>query len=177
LMAQEAEHLALLPEGLNPNSPKQIKEAILAAGVDVTGTDAKILKSIKDDPRVAHIVPPLLAYRKVNKQRSTYADAYLRHEVDGFIRPTINIHGTASGRMSGSEPNLQNIPRDKKVRHCFIARSEDRVLIEVDYSQAELRVQAVLSGDPDMIAAFQPDSGDYFDLLMPSVYPNDFPDL
>lgn len=175
LMAQEAEHLALLPEGLNPNSPKQIKEAILAAGVQVAGTDAKILKKIQHDPRVAHIVPPLLAYRKVNKQRSTYADAYLRHEVNGFIRPTINIHGTASGRMSGSEPNLQNIPRDKKVRHCFIARAEDRVLIEVDYSQAELRVQAVLSGDPDMIAAFQPDSGDYFDLLMPSVFPNDFP--
>lgn len=177
LMAQEAEHLALLPEGLNPNSPKQIKEAILAAGVDVTGTDAKILKSIEDDPRVAHIVPPLLAYRKVNKQRSTYADAYLRHEVDGFIRPTINIHGTASGRMSGSEPNLQNIPRDKKVRHCFIARSEDRVLIEVDYSQAELRVQAVLSGDPDMIAAFQPGAGDFFDLLMPVAFPGKYLNL
>lgn len=177
LIEEENQHLALLPEGLNPNSPMQIKAYLHSKGVMVTGTDAKTLAKIQDDERVSDFVKPLLAYRKVNKKRGTYADAYLRFEQDGFIRPTINIHGTSSGRMSGSKPNLQNVPRDKAVRHCFIARGKDRVLIETDYSQAELRVQAVLSDDPDMIAAFQPEAGDYFDLLMPSVFPNDFPDL
>lgn len=177
LIEEENENLALLPDGLNPNSPMQIKAYLHSKGVMVTSTDAKMLAKIKDDERVSDFVKPLLAYRKVNKKRSTYADAYLRFEREGFIRPTINIHGTSSGRMSGSKPNLQNIPREKEVRHCFIARGEGRVLIETDYAQAELRIQAVLSGDPDMIAAFQPGAGDYFDLLMPSVFPNDFPDV
>ncbi len=172
LLAEEAEHETWLQEHgiFNVRSPKQIKERLEQDIPEITGTDAKTLSKYKDNEIVQH----LLAYRKAQKKRATYCDAYLRNEVNGFIHPTINIHGTGSGRMSGSDPNVQNVPRDPNIRNMFTARGEDRVLISCDYSQAELRVQAVLSGDANMISAFQPDAGDYFDLLMPSAFPDRF---
>ena len=174
LLEIENEHLALLPEGMNPRSPKQILEYLHSKGVMVAGTDAKTLEEIKNDERVSDFVKPLLAYRKTMKQRGTYCDSYLEKEQDGFIRPTVNIHGTGSGRMSGSDPNVQNVPRDKKIRKCFIARQPGWVRIECDYAQAELRLQAILSQDPAMIAAFQPDSHDFFDLIIPQAFPHVF---
>lgn len=179
LLAEEAKHEKVLHEfGIaNVRSPKQILAVLQERAPDITGTDAKTLEAYADDARVAEIVEPLLAYRGAQKQRATYCDAYLRHEHEGFIHPTINIHGTASGRMSGSNPNCQNVPRNVDIRKMFVARGDNRVIVSCDYSQAELRVQAVLSGDPDMIAAFQPDSGDFFDLLMPVAFPEKYPTL
>lgn len=176
LLSVEAEHeKALNQEGImNVRSPKQIKERLLQDAPEVTGTDAATLEKLTDHPKIGGIAQHLLAYRASQKQRSTYCDAYVRHEHEGFIHPTINIHGTASGRMSGSNPNCQNVPRNVDIRNMFVARGEDRVIVSCDYSQAELRVQAVLSGDPDMIAAFQPDSDDFFDLLMPVSFPSKF---
>lgn len=175
LLAEEAEHETWLQEHgiFNVRSPKQIKERLEQDIPEITGTDAKTLSKYTDNEIVQH----LLAYRKAQKKRATYCDAYLRNEVNGFIHPTINIHGTGSGRMSGSDPNVQNVPRDPLLRKLFKARGDDRVIISCDYSQAELRVQAVLSQDPAMMAAFQPDAGDFFDLLMPVAFPNDFPTL
>lgn len=176
VLKEEAdEQLALLPEGLNPNSPQQIKAYLHEKGVMVADTTADTLEKVKSDERVSDFVKPLLTYRKVMRQRVTYCESYLAKERDGFIRPTVNIHGTGSGRMSGSDPNVQNVPRDKKIRKCFIAREPGWVRIECDYAQAELRLQAILSEDPDMIAAFQPDSHDFFDLIIPQAFPHIFP--
>lgn len=177
LLEIEAENLALLPEGLNPNSPKQILTYLNDKGVMVKDTTAATLEEIQDDERVSEFVKPLLKYRKTMKQRGTYCESYLEKERDGFIRTTVNIHGTGSGRMSGSDPNVQNVPRDKKIRKCFIAREPGWVRIECDYAQAELRLQAILSGDPAMIAAFQPESHDFFDLIIPQAFPDLFPSV
>lgn len=177
LMAEEQGHLAKLPEGINPNSPKQLKDMFADAGVALKSTSKDVLEEYKDDEQIGHLVTALLDYRKVNKSRGTYCDAYLRLEKDGYIRTTINIHGTASGRMSGSNPNLQNVTRSTSIRRIFTARSPERVLVEADYGQAELRVQALYSQDERMISLFQPDAGDYFDNMMPQAFPNEFPTL
>ena len=101
----------------------------------------------------------LLEWRVITKMRNTYAEGLMRFLRDDMrVHPHINIAGTATGRMSCSEPNLQNIPRSdskegKMVKDLFIA-PEGHVLLQADYSQLELRIAAVLSGDPEMLEIF-----------------------
>lgn len=158
---------------VNPNSPVQVKKALAAQGINLPSTDKDHLEKHKHEPLVA----TLLEYRGLTKQITTYCNAYLRMaDADGVLHQTYNVHGTGSGRMSGSNPNLTNVPRDPKLRNLFIPR-EGHVLVSTDLSQAELRVQAVESGDPDLIAAFQPGAGDFFDLLMPTAFPEKYPSV
>lgn len=175
LLEETKEPLRVLQEefGLeNPNSPVQVKKALAATGLALKSTEAKVLEEHTDNPLVA----TLLHYRKLTKQISTYYGAYEKYADDeGIVHPTFNIHGTGSGRTSCSRPNVQNQPRDVNVRNSFLARYKDYVIIECDYAQGENRVQAILSGDPDMIAAFQPEAGDFFDLMMPIAFPEVFP--
>ena len=157
----------------NPRSPKQILTALRRYIPKLKGTDKKLLEAHKTVPAVA----TLLEYRKYNKQRATYCDAYLRAADDnGVFHPTFNVHGTGSGRMSGSNPNTTNVPRAVELRNLYIPH-EGHVLISTDLAQAELRIQAVLSGDPALIAAFAPDAGDFFDQLMPVAFPDLFEDI
>lgn len=157
----------------NPRSPKQILTALRRYIPKLKGTKAEILEDHKGVPAVA----ALLEYRKYNKQRGTYCDAYLRAaDDDGVFHPTFNVHGTGSGRMSGSNPNTTNVPRVKALRNLYIPH-EGHVLISTDLSQAELRIQAVLSGDEALIAAFAPGAGDFFDNLMPAAFPDQFEDV
>ena len=103
----------------------------------------------------------LLSHRKLNLLRGTYAAGMLRHiRPDGRIHPNVKLDGARSGRTSCTDPNLQNIPRagdseaGRMIRRCFVA-PPGYVLLESDYSQLELRIAAMLSGDPDMKAVFQ----------------------
>lgn len=102
----------------------------------------------------------LLKLREMTKLRGTYAAGMLRHiRSDGRIHPNVKLDGARSGRTSCTDPNLQNIPRaetltGKMIRQCFIA-PPGYALLESDYSQLELRIAAMLSGDPDMKAIFQ----------------------
>ena len=164
-------------EKFNPNSPKQVGEALAAMGVATPDTKASTLTMLMEHDQGVEFIKPLLQYRSLTKLNSTYCISLLHKQTDGFVRAEFNTEGTSSGRLSGRKPNLQNIPRDKRLRGMFIAHSPEDVLIEVDYMQAELRAQAILSGDPYMIAAFQPDSPDFFDGLIPHAFPERFPDL
>ena len=109
----------------------------------------------------------ILDWRIISKIRGTYAEGIYRYvRDDGRVHPNINIDGAASGRMSCSQPNLQNIPRSdsregKMVKDLFIA-PRGHLLLQADYSQLELRIAAVLSDDPEMRAIF--DSGDDYHL-------------
>jgi DNA polymerase-1 len=106
------------------------------------------------------IVQKILEYRELQKLKSTYVDALPRliSKEDGLLHTTYNQSVVITGRLSSSSPNLQNIPirtaRGREIRKAFIARSEDNMLITVDYSQIELRVMAHLSQDPTMMQAF-----------------------
>lgn len=106
------------------------------------------------------IVGKILEYRGVKKLLSTYVDALpeLVNPLSGRIHTSYNQAVTATGRLSSTNPNLQNIPiRDtlgKPIRAAFVASAEDRVLVAADYSQIELRLMAHLSGDASLIDAF-----------------------
>ena len=148
----------------NINSPKQLGEILfekmgLKGGKKTkTGysTAADILEKLAaDNPIVADI----LEYRGLTKLKSTYADGLADYiEEDGRIHTSFNQTITATGRISSTEPNLQNIPMrmelGRKIRKVFVPR-EGYEFMDADYSQIELRVLAHLSGDEMLIQAYQ----------------------
>ncbi|HMG18011.1 MAG TPA: DNA polymerase I, partial [Gemmatimonadales bacterium] len=121
-------------------------------------TDVEVLEQLA---AMGHEVPRLLIeYRELSKLQSTYLDAlpgYIRAET-GRVHTSFNQTGAATGRLSSSDPNLQNIPvrtkRGGEIRRAFVA-PPGRLLLTADYSQVELRLLAHLSGDPAFVAAFQ----------------------
>ena len=147
----------------NINSPKQLGEVLfgelaLPGGKKTkTGysTNADVLESLK----FAHpIVADILEYRKLSKLNSTYVSGLLKAEIEGRIHTTFNQTETRTGRISSLEPNLQNIPvrteLGREMRRFFVA-SENRVLIDADYSQIELRVLAHIANDEALIQDFK----------------------
>ena len=152
--------------GFNPDSPKQLGELLfgklgLAGGKKTSGgqwsTDEKTLSRLVGDHPV---VPDILEYRACTKLKSTYVDK-LPNLIDGESRvhTTYAQSFTETGRLSSSDPNLQNIPirteRGKMIRRAFVARDAGHVLVSADYSQIELRLMAAMSGDEAMLAAFR----------------------
>lgn len=148
----------------NINSPKQLGEILFermglpGAKKTKTGysTNVDVLNKLKNDYQ---IVADVLDYRQVAKLKSTYADglfAFIRE--DGRIHGTFNQTITATGRISSTEPNLQNIPMrtelGRSIRKVFIPK-EDYVFVDADYSQIELRVLAHFSGDEKLITAYK----------------------
>lgn len=148
----------------NINSPKQLGELLFDklklpfAKKTKTGysTSADILEKLKGEHE---IIPYILEYRQLAKLKSTYADGLiLCIKEDGKIHSTFNQKVTATGRISSTEPNLQNIPvrmeMGRKIRKVFVPE-EGFVFVDADYSQIELRVLAHMSGDEKMIEAFR----------------------
>ena len=146
----------------NINSPKQLGKVLfedlgLPHGKKTkTGwsTNADVLEKLKDQPLVADV----LTYRQYAKLKSTYADGLLKViDPDGRIRTSFQMTVTATGRLSSTEPNLQNIPTrtdlGSKMREMFVA-APGHVLVDADYSQIELRLLAHISGDEAMQRAF-----------------------
>jgi len=106
------------------------------------------------------IIPAIIRYRKIQKMLTTYVQAYkdIVQDEDSLIHTIFNQTLTATGRLSSSEPNLQNIPvRDdegRSLRKMFVTRYTDGALVSADYSQIELRLLAHMSGDESLINAF-----------------------
>lgn len=131
------------PEEFNVNSPQQLKWILHRMGHKIDDTNEKTLKEINSE-----FTNLILKLRKNNKYHRTYVKGLSEAiEKDGRIHTTYNLHGTVTGRLSSSKPNLQNTPRDATIKNIFRA-TPGYVLVQADYSQAELRVLAVLSGDP-----------------------------
>ena len=120
-------------------------------------TSVEVLEGLRFD--APEIIEPLLRYRQLSKLNSTYVEGLLRL-VDGAnrVHSTFDQTATATGRISSSEPNLQNIPvrtdEGREIREAFLPR-EGWVLLDADYSQIELRLMAHFSGDPALIDAFR----------------------
>lgn len=151
-------------EEFNINSPKQLGEVLfeklmLPSGKKTkTGysTSADVLERLR---RYHPIIDDILEYRQVTKLKGTYVDGLLKTiGDDSRCRTTFKQTGTATGRLSSVNPNLQNIPirteAGRRFRKYFTASDTDHVLIDADYSQIELRVLAHLSGDENMTEAF-----------------------
>lgn len=150
--------------GFNLNSTQQLGKVLfetlqLPAGRKTKSgysTDAETLENLRDQHPC---IDPILKYRQVVKLNSTYIDALIRKtDANGRVHSSFDQTGTATGRISSSEPNLQNIPvrtqMGREIRRAFVAKP-GHVLIDADYSQIELRVLAHFSGDHAMVDAFQ----------------------
>ena len=165
----EQQIYGLAGEEFNINSPKQLGEILfgklgLPHGKKTkTGwsTNADVLEKLRYE---APIVGAVLEYRQYAKLKSTYADGLLKAmDPDGRVRTSFQMTVTATGRLSSTEPNLQNIPTrtdlGSEIRRMFIP-ADGCVLVDADYSQIELRLLAHMAGDEAMIAAFR-SGGDF----------------
>lgn len=164
----EKDIYSLADEEFNINSPKQLgvilfeKLKLPALKKSKTGysTNAEVLESLKDKHE---IINKIISYRQYTKLQSTYVEGLLNiinpetHRIHSSFNQTI----TATGRISSTEPNLQNIPvrleLGRNLRKAFIAK-DDYVLTDSDYSQIELRVLAHISNDDALITAFSKDT-------------------
>ena len=156
----------------NVDSPKQLAEVLfdhmgIASVKQTTGrktgavnrsTDQEVLETLRWDHPIAEA---MLQYRQLSKLKNTYVD-----KLPGMIcADTGRVHGsfnqtvTATGRLSSSDPNLQNIPirseLGQEIRKAFVPGAKDSVLVAADYSQIELRLLAHFSGDKELLKAFQ----------------------
>ena len=160
----QQEIYALAGEEFNINSTKKLGEILFdrlglpTFGKTKTGhsTNIEVLEKLRDKHP---IVEKLIDYRKLTKLKSTYADGLLRFiGPDGRIHTSFNMTATATGRLSSTDPNLQNIPvrteLGGEVRKLFVAPA-GMVFVDADYSQIELRVLSHLAGDKVMQQAFR----------------------
>ena len=158
--------LAYADPGFNPDSPKQLGELLfgklgLPGGRKTStgqfSTDEKTLAKLAG----AHpVVPAILDYRACTKLKSTYVDKLpTLIDADSRVHTTYAQAFTETGRLSSSDPNLQNIPirteRGRRIRAAFVARDDRHRIVSADYSQIELRLMAAFSGDEAMLAAFR----------------------
>lgn len=165
----ERQIYAISGENFNIQSPKQLSDVLfnklrLPPPKQKTkhgySTSADVLESYEDEYPIVKLV---LEYRFVAKLKSTFIDGLLQqiNKTTGRVYTTFNQNVTATGRISSTEPNLQNIPTrtqaGREIRRAFVA-SAGNSLADADYSQIELRVLAHMSGDDVMISAFR--SGD-----------------
>jgi DNA polymerase-1 len=166
LLARSEEKIhALAGEAFNINSPKQLQKILfekldLPRGKKIKegySTDVEVLTNLAQN----HELPAeILAYRSIAKLKSTYVDTLpvMLNAATGRIHTSYNQAGTETGRLSSSSPNLQNIPartpEGRRIRQAFIAPPGFEIL-SADYSQIDLRVLAHMSGDRNLIQAFQ----------------------
>ncbi|RZL15515.1 MAG: DNA polymerase I, partial [Hymenobacter sp.] len=152
----------------NIGSPKQLGEVLFdkmqvgAGKIKKTktgqyATGEEILSQLAGDYPIAGLI---LEYRQLSKLRSTYVEALPQLVAeDGRVHTTFNQAVTATGRLSSTNPNLQNIPirteKGREIRKAFVPRDASHILLAADYSQVELRIMADFSGDATMIEAFR----------------------
>lgn len=156
----------LAGQTFNINSPKQLGEILF----DVL--DLPVLKKTKTGPSTSAdvleklapyhpIIDAILTFRQLGKLRSTYIEGLTKeiHSKSSKVHTLYNQATTATGRLSSTEPNLQNIPirmeEGRKIREAFIPSEEGWYMLAADYSQIELRILAHISGDENLIDAFQ----------------------
>ena len=152
-------------EEFNINSPKQLGEVLfeklgLPHGKKTKTGYSTSVDVLEDLAEKYEVVSEVLEYRKVVKLNSTYCEGLTKlADKSGRVHSTFNQTVAVTGRLSSTEPNLQNIPirtdLGRELRKYFITKSDDYVLIDADYSQIELKVLAHMSKDANMIYAFR----------------------
>lgn len=149
-------------EGFNINSPKQVAHILYDKLGIKTYNNKKQSTSVDklEEIRYIPIVDYLLKYRKIAKIKNTYIDVYMNicNKGENIIHTTFNQALTSTGRLSSSEPNLQNIPtrneEGRELRKLFISKFDGGSLISADYNQIELRLLAHMSGEAHLIDAY-----------------------
>jgi DNA polymerase I-like protein with 3'-5' exonuclease and polymerase domains len=134
---------------LNPGSPQQLLEALTAAGIELENTNEESLKAADD----GEIIPLIIDFRGAEKLAQQAASLLECVKQDGRIHGRFDPTGTATGRFSSKDPNLQNIGRGE-LRTCFVPEPGNKLIV-ADYSQIELRAAAVIAGETKMIEAYK----------------------
>jgi len=167
LKTLEEDIYAISGEKFNINSPKQLShvlfDKLMLPVIKKTKTGASTNISVLEElaAQKFEIAEKLMEYRQLTKLKSTYVDVLptLINSKTGRIHTSFNQTITATGRLSSSKPNLQNIPVKgnwgKIIRSAFIPEKKDWVILAADYSQIELRILAHMSQDPEMLDAFR----------------------
>ena len=172
----------------NPSSPKQVSKLYDIQGIKLNSTDAKQMDKLAEGGD--EFAPVLLDYRAAQKLIGTYIlpnvlmpEQTLSQNVMPDTRrfPTYKLFGVSTGRTAAADPNIQNQPRPKRVRRMFVPGTATRLsvpskgkrlLVQADYSQAELRVMAALGNDKWLIEMFSDDSVDIFSQMLPMAFPH-----
>jgi DNA polymerase-1 len=170
--ALQQEIVDVAPYPFNPDSPKQLSEVLfneapglaikpIKKGKSFHSTDVEVLEKLASNPDIETTLPSLiLEYRKLTKLVNTYVVSLIEaiHPVTGRVHSSFNQTGTSTGRLSCSDPNLQNIPirsdAGREIRRAFIPE-QGNIFVTADYSQVELRMLAHLSGDVALLEAFR----------------------
>lgn len=155
-------------EPFNINSPKQVSRILFEKlGIKPRGKTTKTgdystrIEVLEELAGEHEIIPLILEYRKIQKLKSTYIDALPKmvNPKTGRIHASFNQTGTATGRLSSSDPNLQNLPtkseEGKEIRKAIVPQDPNWWIVSADYSQIELRILAHLSGDENLLRAFE----------------------
>lgn len=155
----------------NPNSPKQLAEKLQEVlHTHVSSTNALTLETLQNNPVLvktqeqADFIQGIMDLRKYTKYLSTYVVA-IRNELcdDNRVRSTFNLHGTETGRLSSKDPNAQNFPRNKYIKNLIVS-APGHILVQLDYSQAELRCLAMMSKAPALVQIYK-DGKDLHDMV------------
>lgn len=154
----------LIGREINPRSVPQVSNYYASQGFILPTTGADFLKELceKIDGDVLTFTEALLHHRKRSKLYGTYVKGLAKRVHQGKIYTTYLLHGTTSGRLSSRDPNLQNVTREKYIRNQFTAGSEDNLLVQLDYKQAEGRVIATLAQDEYLADIFRDPERDIF---------------
>jgi DNA polymerase-1 len=148
----------------NPRSPLQVKNALAKLGLSVQSTNVATLDNILYkyssgalySEEIQNFVMALKEHRKGTKMYGTYIKGIMNRLYRGHVHPTFLLHGTSTGRLSCRNPNLQNVPRDSKMKRMFIP-TPGRIFVQADYKGAELRVLACESRDQYLRQLFRDD--------------------
>ncbi len=140
-------------KAFNPRNPAQVKKILHILGYQVENTSASILEKIVHKHPEERFINLLMRYRELHLQQALLKN-WLNFSEDGRIYPKLEQLGGRSGRITCSRPNIQQVPRDPKLKGLFIA-SPGMSLVEADFSAIEMRLLAVLSGDEVMLKIFK----------------------
>ena len=165
--------------GINPRSPKQVKEYLYDKGIRVKDTSKDTLERLQPKfaptSEVGTFLSLLLDHRYKTKRHGTFIKGLRSRTYRGRVYTTYLLHGTTSGRLASRNPNLQNVVRDKRIRNQFTASKEGNVLGQADFKQAEGRVICTEAKDEYLQTIFCDSDRDLFDELGKDIYQHEPP--
>lgn len=164
LAVVEEELFRIAGKTFNPRSVPQVNAYYAEHGLILPTTGADFLKELLNtiEGDTFDFTKQLLEHRKLSKLKGTFVTGLAKRVYEGRVYTTYLIHGTTSGRLSSRGPNLQNVVREKSIRNQFTASSLDRVLVQLDYSQAEGRVITHLAQEDYLAEIFRDPTRDIF---------------
>jgi uracil-DNA glycosylase family 4 len=159
---------------LNPRSPLQINRWFAEQGYVLASTDKDTMEALLARPNlpetIRKFIEQLLLHRRRAKLCGTYVKGFQKRIYKGKVYTTYTLHGTTSGRLASKNPNMQNVVRDKRIKHQFTVDNEGNVLVQLDYKQAEGRVITTLAQDDYLAEIFRDPERDIFNELCNDIY-------